>query len=248
MNHLPLVLTVSLSADDILAPWWRRALVLTLITSVLCATVIRLMFMFRRELGRRTRAESELAQLARSDGLTGLLNRRAFDTLFEQEWRQAIRSGSPLSLLFIDVDHFKAYNDYYGHAKGDDVLRAIAAAIGAAIRRPHDFAARYGGEEFIVVLPETEQSNAQAMAEAIRKAVVGLGLEHERSGFGIASISIGVAMAQPMQGSDATSLLKAADSALYKAKATGRNCVRMSWTLLADSDCRVRRRDTKQSH
>jgi diguanylate cyclase (GGDEF)-like protein len=228
IDDLPLILTVSQSADDILAPWWRRAVILAVITGVLCVAVVRLMFLFRRELGRRRRAEEELAQLASSDGLTGLPNRRTFDVTFEREWRQAIRSRSSLSLLFIDVDHFKGFNDHYGHARGDDVLCAIAIAIDTSIRRPRDLAARYGGEEFTVILPETDLPGAQTIAEAIRKAVAGLGIEHERSAYGIATVSVGAVTARPVQGMRAAGLLEAADAALYQAKAAGRNCVRVS--------------------
>jgi len=228
VDDLPLILTISLSVDEILAPWWRRAIVLAVITGVLCAAVARLMFLFWRELGRRTRAETALERLSHTDGLTGLPNRRAFDKVFDRAWRQAIRSGSHLSLLFIDVDHFKGYNDEYGHAKGDEVLRAIASTIGATIRRPHDFAARYGGEEFTVILPETGQIDAEAVAQAIRKAVAGLDIEHKRSSFNVVTISVGAATARATQGGDAMRLLKAADAALYEAKAAGRNCVHQS--------------------
>jgi diguanylate cyclase (GGDEF)-like protein len=225
VDDQPLILTVALSVDNILAPWWRRALVLAGVTGVLCAAVVRLTFLFQRELGRRTRAEEALERLSHTDALTGLANRRAFDKAFDREWRQAICLGSPLSLLFIDVDHFKRYNDEYGHAKGDDVLRAVAHAIEGAIRRPHDFAARYGGEEFTVVLPETEQSDAEVFAQEIRKAVARLCIEHRRSSFDIVTISIGAATMSPTQGDNALSLLKAADAALYEAKAAGRNRV-----------------------
>jgi diguanylate cyclase (GGDEF)-like protein len=228
VDDLPLILTISLSVDEILASWWRRALILAGITGVLCAAVVRLMFLFWRELERRTRAEMALEHLSHMDALTGLPNRRAFDETYAREWRQAIRSGSPLSLIFIDVDHFKGYNDEYGHAKGDDVLRAIARAIETVIRRPRDFAARYGGEEFTVILPETRPADAESVAQTIRKAVSGLGIEHKRSSFNTVTISLGAATAYPVQGDQAASLLKAADAALYEAKAAGRDCVKVS--------------------
>jgi diguanylate cyclase (GGDEF)-like protein len=225
VDGLPLILTISETVDEILAPWWGRALVLAGVTGVLCAAVVRLMFLFRRELGRRTRAEKALERLSHIDALTGLPNRRAFDRVFQREWRQAIRSGSPLSLLFIDVDHFKGYNDEYGHAKGDEVLSAVARAIETAIRRPRDFAGRYGGEEFTVVLPETGEADAVVVAQAIRKAVGELGIEHKRNSFNIVTVSVGAATASRTQGDDAMSLLKAADAALYEAKGAGRNRV-----------------------
>jgi len=227
IDDLPLILVASQSTDDILAPWWRRALVLAVVTGVLCLAVARLMFMFRRELRRRTRAEKELARLARSDGLTGLPNRRAFDESFEREWRHAVRTGTSLSLLFIDVDLFKGYNDRYGHAKGDDALCAVAAAIGQSVRRPRDFAARYGGEEFVVLLPEANEAAARTVAETIREAVLQRRIEHGRSGHGVVTVSIGIGMAQPRSGMDGTTLLNSADAALYNAKASGRNCTRV---------------------
>ncbi|MXQ10590.1 sensor domain-containing diguanylate cyclase [Microvirga makkahensis] len=225
VDDLSLILTVSLSVDEILAPWWRRTMVLAVITGVLCAAVMRLMFLFRRELGRRTRAEKALERLSAMDPLTGLPNRRTLDKILRRELQQAIRSGSPLSLLFVDVDCFKGYNDEYGHAKGDDVLRAVADAIDAPSQRSGGIAARYGGEEFIVVLPEIGQTDAGVVAQTIRKAVAGLGIEHRRSAFNIVTVSIGAATASPAREDDAIRLLKAADAALYEAKAAGRNRV-----------------------
>lgn len=235
IGEFPLILTVSQSVQDILASWWRRALVLAAIAGVLCSALARLIVLFWRELGRRTKAEMELERLARSDGLTGLPNRRAFDEFYEREWRQAIRSGSPLSLLFVDVDFFKSYNDYYGHMKGDGVLCTVAITIDAALRRPRDFAARYGGEEFIIVLPETDLSAAYALAETIRTGVMNLGIEHQPSFFRTATVSIGAAGAWPVQGSSRDILLEAADSVLYRAKAAGRNCIRVSEKSLVDA-------------
>jgi diguanylate cyclase (GGDEF) domain len=235
VGEFPLILTVSQSVQDILSAWWRRALVLAVITGVLCSALARLIVLFWRELGRRTKAEAELEQLARSDGLTGLPNRRAFDEFYEREWRQAVRSKSPLSLLFIDVDFFKNYNDHYGHMKGDHVLCAVAATIDRALRRPRDFVARYGGEEFIIVLPETDLAAARALAETIRKAVIDLRIEHELSCFRTATVSIGVAGVGPVQGSSRATLLEAADAALYQAKAAGRNCIRTSEESLPGS-------------
>lgn len=131
--------------------------------------------------GRRTHAEQNLERLSYLDGLISLPNRRAFDREFNHEQWQAIRSGTLLSLLFIDVDGFKGYNDRYGYARGDDVLRAFAGAIASTARRPRDFVARYGGDELTVILPENGEADALDVAEAIRKAVAGFRIEHGRS-------------------------------------------------------------------
>ncbi len=143
LDKYPLVLTVALSVQEIFSAWQRKALVLSLMTVTLCLAVVGLTVLFQRELRRRTRAETKLRRIARTDDLTGLPNRRAFRETFEREWRQAIRSGSPLSLLYIDADYFKKFNDQYGHGRGDEVLRMIAGTLDANFRRPRDISARF---------------------------------------------------------------------------------------------------------
>lgn len=172
-------------------------------------------------------ANRELARLASTDGLTGLCNRRAFDEHLQREWRRAIRQGSSLALVMLDADHFKAYNDHYGHQGGDDVLRAIAQALEDATRRPSDYPARYGGEEFVAILPYTGLDGAAEVAERIRLAVQELHLPHDRSVKGFVSVSVGVAATAPLRGQDPAPLLAAADAALYEAKAAGRDTVRL---------------------
>jgi diguanylate cyclase (GGDEF)-like protein len=228
LDRYPLVLTVAVSVDEVLAAWKRKALVLGLVTGVLCSAVVGLTVLFQRELRRRTHAEAKLRRIARTDDLTGLPNRRGFRETFEREWRQAIRSGSSLALLYIDVDFFKSFNDRYGHGRGDEVLCAIASTLGANIRRPRDMAARYGGEEFAVLLPETDLSGAELIAENIRQAVMAMGLVHEGSPYQVMTVSIGVASARPSCGSVGVALLEAADAALYQAKAAGRNGIRVA--------------------
>ncbi|WP_445500686.1 diguanylate cyclase [Microvirga sp. G4-2] len=223
LDNLPVVFTLNRAVDDIFDEWQDRALVLGLITALLCCAVVALAALFQRELRRRTAAEDELARLATTDGLTGLPNRRAFDEAFEREWSQAARSGHALSLLFVDVDFFKRYNDRYGHGEGDRVLRAVAEAISGSLKRPDDFGARYGGEEFTLLLPATDRAGAEAMAEAIRAAVMALGLAHEDSPHRVVTVSVGVAGAVPRPGQRSQSLLQSADTALYRAKAAGRN-------------------------
>ena len=129
-----------------------------------------------REISERKRLEFELERLARSDGLTGLANRRAFDETLEREWRRAMREGTELSLLLIDADHFKSFNDANGHQVGDDCLRTLAGTMRDTFRRAGDLAARYGGEEFCAILPRTGQAEAAKMAEELRRAIEALRL------------------------------------------------------------------------
>ena len=225
LDKYPLILTVALSVDEIFAAWQRKALVLSLATLILCCAVVGLTILFQRELRRRTRAESKLRRIARTDDLSGLPNRRAFRETFEREWRQAIRSGAPLSLLYIDADFFKNFNDRYGHGRGDEVLGAIAGSLEASIRRPRDVAARHGGEEFAIVLPETDLSGALTIAENIRRTIASMDIVHEGSPYLTVTVSIGVAASRPSRGSERSVLLEAADRALYRAKASGRNSV-----------------------
>lgn len=165
----------------------------------------------------------QLSRLALVDGLTGLGNRRQFDALLAREHRQAVAERRTLSLLMLDVDCFKAFNDLYGHQAGDDALRALGAAVQGAVRRPGDLAARYGGEEFAVLLPRTDEAGARAVADAIHGNVARLGTPHAGSPYGRLSVSIGAATLRPGPGSDGGGLVRAADLALYAAKRGGRN-------------------------
>jgi len=226
VDGLPLVLAVSKSMDDLLGAWRQKAIAQGGITLLICSGLVALMLLLRRELRRRTGAEAKLARLASTDDLTGLPNRRAFREAYERERRHAIRSKSWLSVLYVDADFFKQYNDLYGHGRGDDLLRAIAGTLAAQLQRPRDMAARYGGEEFTVLLPETDPAGAERIAEDIRKAIMLLGVEHRQSLYGIVTVSIGAASKQPSLGTVSTLLLEAADAALYQAKEAGRNCVR----------------------
>lgn len=226
VEGFPLLLTVSKGADELLASWRTKAGIQSGITLLICASLIGLAAMFQRELFLRTKAEKKLTQIARTDDLTGLPNRRAFREEYERAWRRATRMGLPLSLLFVDADHFKSFNDRYGHRRGDEVLRAIAGALNANIQRPMDMAARYGGEEFVVLLPDSGRTEAGQVAASIHRAIVDLGIPHERSPHHLVTASIGIASAFPSQGGDRASLLEAADAALYAAKTAGRSCIR----------------------
>ncbi len=185
-------------------------------------------------------AQSELnrrlAELARMDGLTGLTNRRAFDEAMENEFRRSQRNGTPLSLLLIDVDHFKPFNDTYGHPAGDDCLKAVARVLTETLNRPADFASRYGGEEFAAILPDTNAEGAVAIAEAIRMAVRGLGIEHDGSATGVVTASVGVSTCTGHASVDSVDgLVRDADAALYAAMAAGRDCVVVGGTGVKDA-------------
>ncbi|MGB7833079.1 MAG: GGDEF domain-containing protein, partial [Xanthobacteraceae bacterium] len=179
IGGLPLIIIVGLALDDIYAEWWRRAAWSIAVTSAICLGILMLAWGFRRKLRRRELAEQDLAELATAlsgtavtDPLTGLGNRRHFDALLQREWRRAARSKSWVSLLMIDIDHFKAFNDHYGHQQGDEVLRILAKAISGSTRWPGDSGARYGSEEFAVVLPDTDLRGAMAVADNIRAAFI----------------------------------------------------------------------------
>lgn len=175
---------------------------------------------------RKKTAQDELQRLATRDGLTSVANRRSFDDMLNMEWRRASRESRALSLLMVDVDFFKRFNDTYGHQGGDECLRHVAAAMSGVVKRASDAVARYGGEEFAILLPATEPDGALIVAERIRAAVTALRLPH--SGSEVAdhvTVSIGVASIQVTGNGVPSSLVAAADAALYRAKYTGRNRV-----------------------
>jgi diguanylate cyclase (GGDEF)-like protein len=165
-----------------------------------------------------------LESLAFIDGLTGIANRRQFDQQLEKEWSRMMRQNAPLSLLIIDIDHFKTFNDQYGHGAGDDCLRLVARTIAGIIKRPGDLAARYGGEEFVVILPGTDEMGAHSVAESMRSAVDKLVIPHAGSPLtDHVTISIGAASHIPQRQGNYQDLINSADRALYRAKSAGRN-------------------------
>lgn len=167
-----------------------------------------------------------LQSLMNSDGLTGLSNRRHFDEYLELEWRRAMREQQQMSLLMIDVDYFKAFNDSFGHLAGDEALRQVAAAIRGSCSRPSDLPARYGGEEFALVLPNTSPGGARLIAEKLRHAVYGLAIAHTApEADARLTVSLGIATLTPAIGSQCRQLISAADKGLYLAKNNGRNQV-----------------------
>ncbi len=192
-----------------------------------------------RDVSSRKAAEEDLEKafrlvesLASLDGLTEIANRRRLDQVLDHEWRVAMRAGKDISLLLIDVDHFKAYNDIHGHLAGDDCLRRIAKVASEMVSRPSDLVARYGGEEFAVVLPETPEIGARNVAERIRVAIHDLAMPHEGNSHGVVTVSIGCATCTPEHDAKLDFLIASADCALYRAKAVGRNAIECSHSQL----------------
>ena len=183
-----------------------------------------------RQIAERTadlsEANRKLQQLSEIDGLTGIANRRKFDAEVEMEWRRAIREKQPLALLMFDIDHFKEYNDLYGHQEGDKCLKLVAEMLDALMQRAGDLVARYGGEEFVAILPGLDAESAAEVAEKIRLAVEHMHMPHPGNmPAAVVTISIGVAAMTPDQAARSSALLQQADANLYRAKREGRNRV-----------------------
>lgn len=228
IGDLPLILNVALSTDEIEADWRVKALAIGLIVLLLCGLTIALSLLFGRELRRREAMQAELEKLSLTDSLTRLPNRRAFENTGARSWKAALRSGKPLSLLIVDADHFKRFNDRYGHQTGDEVLQGLARSLSASVHRPHDLVSRVGGEEFAILLPDTDQTGALRIAEKVHAEVATLTIGSVGIGAGAVTVSIGLAATVP-NGAEATALTdlyRLADGALYEAKAGGRNQTR----------------------
>ncbi len=180
----------------------------------------------------RTQALKEVNQkleaLSNTDGLTGIANRRYFDRLLRQEWNRAKRAGHAISLLLIDVDHFKQFNDVHGHLAGDACLQTFAKKMSKVARRGGELAARYGGEEFVMLLPDSREHDALEMARRIQVVAQSLKLPHINRGPGMITVSIGIASCIPGKEDNAESLIHEADQALYQAKSAGRNAIRLA--------------------
>ncbi|MFZ6644817.1 GGDEF domain-containing protein [Undibacterium sp. TJN25] len=173
--------------------------------------------------------QKELEALSFKDSLTGVANRRKFESALDTEWASARRNGQPLSLIVVDVDFFKQYNDYYGHIRGDECLKQIAQALGLSVTRSRDIVARFGGEEFVLVLPETDANAALHVAERCKRKLENLQIPHEASTIGrFVSASMGVGTIKPSAEMEAKDFVEAVDKLLYKAKQNGRNRIECS--------------------
>lgn len=196
---------------------------------VFCALFANIVMVFAR----MSEANSRLEEMAHSDALTRLANRRRFDERLAREWRRCQRERTAVALVLIDVDHFKQFNDRYGHPAGDECLAQVAALLGAYVRRPADLAARYGGEEFALLLPGIDEAGAARLADRVRLAVRRLGIRHEGSAFGVVTISAGVASIRPIAvDRQPNRLVHVADEALYRAKKLGRDRMCAGATLV----------------
>lgn len=241
LDNFPLLVATAESKKEILAEWQNSTLLLSVATVLVALLLAGVGARLVRQMIIRNQLEDELViakeqlqernqeltVLATRDGLTGIANRRHFEETLRLELHRATRTGAPVSLLLIDIDFFKKYNDRYGHVAGDTSLRQVAAALRDGLGRPTDQVARYGGEEFAVVLPGTGAVGARYVAERLRLAVMELGIEHTDNPAGIATISAGAASFHPGPGEagDPDLFVTRADALLYRAKAGGRNRV-----------------------
>jgi diguanylate cyclase (GGDEF)-like protein len=189
-----------------------------------------------RDMTDHKRAQLALEHLATRDGLTGVANRRSLDEKLIHEWRRCLRDEIPLAILMVDVDHFKRFNDAYGHQKGDECLRRVADCAAKVVFRPGDMVARYGGEEFCAILPATDLDGALIVADRIRESVNTLAIPHCGGESGRVTLSIGVACAIPHADTTPDTLLAAADAALYRAKQGGRNRIVTELVSFATTD------------
>lgn len=241
LRDIPIIVVTASSENASLAGAFQAGAVDYLmkpINPVELSARVRSVLRMKRELDERKRreaellevtyrlaaAKSELQRLSSLDGLTGIPNRRHFDELYATEWRRGSRDSAPLSVIMVDIDHFKAFNDHYGHLAGDDCLKRVAVALRDAVQRPGDCLARYGGEEFVALLAGTNAAGAWSVAESMRTAVASLALEHAKSSASTrVSVSVGAATIVPHATSTPALLLAAADEALYESKHQGRN-------------------------
>ncbi|MGI4847429.1 MAG: sensor domain-containing diguanylate cyclase, partial [Janthinobacterium lividum] len=191
--ELPMVMSIAPSEQDIFLSWQRQTRYTAVFVVLLATALIALSVFLSATFKSRLRIEAELRQLSGTDSLTGLSNRRTLDQAIRDEWSRARRTNLPLSVLFIDIDRFKAYNDTYGHHHGDTTLAAVAGAIASCSLRPSDVVARFGGEEFVVLLPATDGPGAGHLAAAIHGAVEKLDITHKASEFHHVTVSIGIA-------------------------------------------------------
>ncbi|MGU3494308.1 diguanylate cyclase [Xanthobacteraceae bacterium A53D] len=223
IGSYPLVLAVAFSVDQVFRDWFRQALALGGLGLFISGALVLLAMALQRALKREMKMKGEMESLATTDGLTGLANRRHFETVLAREWAQAARTGDHLSLLVIDVDHFKTVNDRYGHAVGDEMLKVIAGCIRASVPANAVLSARYGGEEFAVLLAGLDEAPTREVAERIRLATAQASCANGDGGQVTATVSIGISTLKAVPSVPLNDLFRLADKALYLAKANGRN-------------------------
>ncbi|WP_336486673.1 GGDEF domain-containing protein [Methylobacterium nigriterrae] len=247
LDGMPLIVDVAIGADSIRAIWVPKAVMVGALILGLCLATLGLTVLLQREVVRRAAREAssraanaELATLALTDSLTGLPNRRRYDEVIAREWRRASRTWAPLSLLVLDTDHFKHFNDHFGHQHGDTVLRAVAGCLKGLLDPVDAIACRIGGEEFGIVLPGATAAEARGVAERVRRAVVGLQIPHAPEVGGVVTVSIGVAHVVPGAQDTPEALFAEADTALYEAKRSGRNRVRLIETVTPEAPSAIR--------
>jgi len=224
VDNDPLHIVAGLAHETIYAEWRREVWVIGSLNLALCVVTMSLIVFLANALKRRTIAEHDRAIMATTDGLTSICNRQRFDELLENEWRRSQRTQTPIALIMIDADNFKAFNDKHGHQAGDAALASLAQCIAGGAMRAADLAARYGGEEFAVLLPGESVEGALIVAEKIRATVLTLRDQQQGRSDMSPTISVGVASMIPQAGLSSRDLVKSADAALYKAKQQGRNC------------------------
>ncbi|WP_080770614.1 sensor domain-containing diguanylate cyclase [Pseudomonas fluorescens] len=229
---LPIVAAAGVSYEHVFAPWWSYVYQsVTLVGSIILALAF-LGSLLYRQIQQLLVAErelkvirKELEVIAHTDGLTSLANRRSFDLALDKEWKRATRNQTSISVILLDIDLFKQFNDHYGHLSGDDCLVRVANLIAANVNRPGDIAARYGGEEFVVLLPDTELAGAVMVAENIRRSLLSVKIQHSASPLGIVTVSSGVVSTSNAGEESQKEFLIQADRLLYTAKSKGRNRV-----------------------
>ncbi|MCE9953067.1 GGDEF domain-containing protein [Aeromonas allosaccharophila] len=173
-------------------------------------------------------ANRKLEALSNTDGLTNIGNRRLFDNSLNQAWERCMHTEMPIALIMLDIDHFKQFNDLYGHVAGDECLRLLAHTLAQSGRRSGELVARYGGEEFVILLPHVEHQSAYEIAQHIQRLIFALAQPHAQNATGLVTVSMGVACLRPSHHRQPSELVKLADAALYTAKSSGRNCIRIA--------------------
>ncbi|WP_332118189.1 diguanylate cyclase [Azorhizobium caulinodans] len=217
--------TVNTTKDGVDVPVEVTANLVSVDGRLFNCSIVRDITERRRNEAERRALNERIYQLSITDGLTGISNRRRFDEALASLVAQHARSGKPLSVILIDIDHFKAFNDHYGHLSGDDCLRQVAAVIASLMRGESDLAARFGGEEFACVLPGLDLAGAASVAERLRSGIAGLGIPHAKVDGGHVTASIGAVCCERPMAQTSHGLLATADALLYRAKGEGRNRV-----------------------